>query len=455
MKNKIKATSLLVALLLIVNSLLLGGCGAKKETVTSSADSAIENSSLATTSQTDNSANANQSGSSTVSSQASNSTLKGNLLFWDINNSITTKGAFEFETKNPGVKIKVENPAEITPSSLSVAISAGNAPDVVRLDHVYATSLGLKGLIADISSYGANNLKSKFVQSCWESSSVNDKVYGLPFDANTIALMYNKQLLSKAGKQPPKTYEELRDVCNAIKSTSAGAWGYTAPFGSTNKNWAAFQYFFWLWRMGGDILTSDNKAPAFNSEAGVSALQMLVNLSKDGLADKTYHEAEFYTGTVGMIDMGDWALKTTVFKDTNTFGVAPMPTLKSGVPGYSGLGLFVYSVVNGSKNKELAYKFTEFLSTNKDYQVKYCKDLYLIPSLIEAQKDSVYTSGTNAPVWTVYINQLNLSKHRPGVSNWNEVEKAIADAVTLAVNGTKTPKEALDAAAVTVQRLIK
>ncbi len=413
---------------------------------------------------TTNNGNTNTGNTSQTQSTGNNGTagVRKQLKVWaDSKDRALLVAVDAFEREHSDVLIQVSSPpAGDKVANLQMQIAAGNEPDIVTLDHVYITSLGRAGNLLNLASYGANDVKSKFIASCWEAvSSANGKeVYGLPHDGNTIALMYNKDMLDKTGLKAPTDYDSLVEVGQRMKSTSQGKTPYTSPFFDTadqgRKNWSAFVYFFWLWRCGGEILTDDLSAAAFNSQAGIDALTMLTDLvgEKQICAGDGYKESEFYNGNVGMIEMGNWSVPQLKSESRAAdFDVTLLPRLKDNVPQYSGLGLFAMGVTAKTDYPQEAYDFIESYCTNDSLQLQYAKQNNQLPCTTSALNDSYY----NEDIWNVYKEQYALSKSRPGVSNWDQIEAAVADAVNSAVKGTQTPKGALDAAAAKVNGYLK
>lgn len=381
---------------------------------------------------------------------SSNTNSNASVTIWGSKTDITLVSAMnDFKKKYPNIKITLSNlPLNTSISSLKTAIMSGTGPDVIMQDHVYVTSLGTEGIFADLTPYGANDIKSKFTESCWNANCANGKVYGLPWSANVINFMYTKDIIGKAGGTVPSTYDELVSVGEKIKAN--GKTPYTFPVGgaNANKNWSAFNYFIWLWREGGEILKTDSsgkQVAAFNGTEGVNALQKLVDLKKKGLITMDYNENGI-GDSVGMLDMGTWKIDLVTGANASKIGLAMMPELKNGIPAYSGIGLFSYAVSAKAKNPQAAYNFIEILTTNKSYQLKYNGESFITP-LIAAQSDKTYTSGSDAAAWKIFFAQLKVAKFRPGIPGWSDIEKSISDAVYAAINGDKNPKDALDAAA--------
>lgn len=380
----------------------------------------------------------------------------------DQNNATLTAAIVDYMALHPNVKINVVQTAggKTTLEQLKTMLAGGSAADIVNMDSCYITTAGAANQLFDLTAFGANDIKGLFTASCWNavSSSTGDQVFGLPFDANTICLLYNVDLFNAAGvTNPPSTFAEMKTAASSLLAKYPNFAPYTFPFDWPVANWKAFMYFTWLWRCGGEILTSDYKQAAFNSTVGVEALQMIVDLKKDKLTTANYQHDQFFRGEVGMIDIGSWTYESTFESGlTSHFGASLMPELKAGVPRYSGLGLYSYCLPNKiTKNMtdeeravalntaRVAYDFIQFLCTSQTYQLQYCKENNFITSLISGQSDPFYDNGA----WPVYVEQLPLAKTRPGVNDWNRIEEYISDAITLAVSEQRTVKEALDSAA--------
>ncbi len=342
-------------------------------------------------------------------------------------------------------------------TQLEQQVMAGTAPDIVRMDHVYITALGQKGLVYDLQEtfQATDNLSSQFIESTWKASSSFDAVYGLPFDANTIVFGATTSILDQAGVSIPTTYDELRTSGAKIKALNLDQNVYTLPCGTDARyNWPAFVFMFWVWRLGGDVLNEDMTEAIFNdTETGVEALNMMIQLQEDGLISKTAYEE----GATVLWDVGTWRLNG--LGEDMTFTL--QPTLKEGVERWSGLGLYDLAIVTTAKNPQMAYDFAVHLATGKNavtgyhYVYTYCKNHSLIPSLIAATElDDTWTDETQSEFWKVSVEQLALSKYRPAVPCWPEIEEALSTAVTQAMQGEKAPKEALNAAAQTANRLL-
>jgi multiple sugar transport system substrate-binding protein len=387
---------------------------------------------------------------------ASGSTEKGaeavSLKMWweqDETKKAPLDAAIEdYKAINPNVEIIAElQPGGDTYDKLKISIAGNTQPDIVKLDHVFVQALGYKGALADLVPLGANKIKDKFLPSTWAANMYKDQVYALPFDANTIAFMYNKDILEAAGAKVPTTYEEIIQTGKAINALKLPeTYAYTVPVTPGVSGWLGFQFYFWLWRNGAEILNDDWTKAVYNSPEGIGALQKILDLvGIHGIVPaNVYLENEFYGGKVGMLDMGCWHVPTITKDDAvANFGISVMPTLKAGVPGHSGLGLYSIGVTAASKNTQAAFDFISHFSSGEKYQLMYSKSTNLMPSLTGAYDDPFY----DTPEWSAFLAQLEVAKSRPGSPAWPQINEHVEVAVQEALTGLKTAEQAMNDAA--------
>jgi ABC-type glycerol-3-phosphate transport system substrate-binding protein len=89
----------------------------------------------------------------------------------------------------------------------------------------YATSgylLPLDDFVKDESLNGKDFDFQDFNQNLIKIDTIGGKLYGLPAFVQTPLMVYNKELLQKAGVQPPKTWEETLAVAKALHDKGKG-----------------------------------------------------------------------------------------------------------------------------------------------------------------------------------------------------------------------------------------
>jgi multiple sugar transport system substrate-binding protein len=134
---------------------------------------------------------------------------------------------------------------------------------------------------------------------------VDGKTVAIAFDANSQHLFYRKDILEKAGVQPPKSYEDVLAAAKAIKDK--GLLEY--PLAAADKpGWDLGAEFVNLYLgSGGDFFEPGSAKLAIDNDYGLKTLEMMKSLSTymppDYLTyDANEMKAAFLAGKVAMMD---------------------------------------------------------------------------------------------------------------------------------------------------------
>lgn len=123
----------------------------------------------------------------------------------------------------------------------------------------------------------------------WDTFNPGDDVRLIPYQPDTRVFFYRTDLLEEAGLEPPKTWDGLRAAAEALTKDTDGngqvdQFGFIYP-GRRGWNlmlaWVPFVY-----AAGGEIFTPEGE-PAFNSQAGIDAINLLIELQKFSPPDVT------------------------------------------------------------------------------------------------------------------------------------------------------------------------
>ncbi|RCG33388.1 extracellular solute-binding protein [Sphaerisporangium album] len=315
--------------------------------------------------------------------------VSGEVTWWDTSDATNEGPVFkelkaDFEAKYPKIKVNHVNVpfADAQNKFKTAAQSGSGAPDVLRADVGWVAEFASLGYLAPLDGTPALDQPEDFLPSPAGSGRYNDKTYGVPQVTDTLGLLYNKELLKKAGHDaPPKTFEELKTVAQDVKS-KAGADGLAL-------NVDAYFLLPFIYGEGGDLLDVTTKKITVASPQSVAGLKVVEDLIKSGAAAKpaiqdsyTNAETAFKEGKVAMIFNGPWSntdnLGGKVFKDNpDNFGIAPVPagSVKAGAP----TGGHDYTVYAGSKNLDASYLFVRFMDSAES-QAKIAGKLGLLPT---------------------------------------------------------------------------
>src|SRR6202795_1485806 len=290
----------------------------------------------------------------------------------------------DFETANPGVKIHftyvqfgelVSRTLQMAAVHKPPAISAIDNPDVLR-----AAKAGiLKDISADVSKI---QVWSDLCVAPKAAVTDGSKVYGVPIGSNSLALYYNKKLLTDGGvSAPPQTWDQLTEA--ASKTTKSPVYGIA--FSAVNTEEATWQWEPFLWSNGGSLAD-------LSSKDAQTALQLWVDWVKKGYSSKdvvNWNQGdvpnEFISGRAATMVMGPWQL-ANVKKSGVDFGIVTIPVPKEGVKPVVPLGGEVWCVLKGNpKVEQAAVKFIQF-TQEPDRLRKICDTFNYISSIRSVAK---------------------------------------------------------------------
>ncbi|MGI6685836.1 MAG: extracellular solute-binding protein [Bacillota bacterium] len=360
----------------------------------------------------------------------------------------------EFESNNPGIKVNLTFLAyEALHDKIITNVASGtNSFDVVPVDDPWLAEFAQAGIIKDISAQVTAEMKEEVFPAAMETFAFQGKQYAIPWNNDTKFFFYNKKMLADAGfEKAPATWEEFVTMAKAIKdkgiAESPSIWSWS------QAEALVCDYQTFLSAFGGRML-DDDLNPVFNEKPGVDALQFMVDLQKDGLANASSTQSleedvrrVFSQGKVAFAT--NWTYMYNLAKDPNEstvtedVGIALMPDKKS---VYGAMGLAMSST---TKNDEAVWKFIEYL-TSKEVQKKYAalslpiwKTLYDDPELVEAQPELV----------AVAKEQYENVESRARTPWYPELSQALQLEIQNALTGNKDPQKALDDAATKVEEI--
>ncbi len=356
----------------------------------------------------------------------------------------------EFEAENPDIKLRLTYVpfGELVSRTLQMAavrrppaISAIDNPDVLRV----ASAGILKDISADVAKIKA-----------WEDiypgpkAAVSDgsKVYGVPVGSNSLALYYNKKMLTDAGvTSPPETWEELTET--ATKTTKSPVYGIA--FSAVNTEEATWQWEPFLWSNGGSLTD-------LGSANAVEALQLWVDWVKKGLASKdvvNWNQGDvpnqFLGKRAATMVMGPWQLDN-VKKSGIEFGIVTMPVPKAGEKPVVPLGGEVWCVLKGdSKVEEAAMKFIAFTQEPERLR-KICDTFNYISSVRTIAKQQGEANEELLP----FVDQMETARARSqdGGAKYPNISLAARNAIQRALTGQASAEEALKDAAAKIKDIL-
>jgi multiple sugar transport system substrate-binding protein len=330
--------------------------------------------------------------------------------------------------------------------------TAGKAPDVAYQYGSSVAALSRQPKLVDLTERVKDPAFKwdDFYESERAASSINNKVVAVPALVDNLSLVYNKKLFAKAGVPLPTadwTWDDFRSAAVKLSnpSTKNFGWAYVND-GSEDTVW---RYLAMLWQAGGDVLTPDNKKPAFNSAAGLTALNQLQQMA---VKDKSVYLDNgngnylnlFNSGKIAMLWTGPWDL-SSINKDVD-YGVSVLPGLNGDHQTISGPDLYMM-FKNSDAQVETSWAFISWFTSAKVH-LQFAIDTGNLP---------VRKSETTLPDYPKFLakypgnkvfveNLENVKKARPNIAAYGEVSAALGQMLQSVLLGKSEPQAALDSA---------
>jgi multiple sugar transport system substrate-binding protein len=385
--------------------------------------------------------------------------LSGELSFMVAEYSTATKPFWEeqiaaFEDEHPDVSINLQVVGWQEMHDVTAQrIAANDLPDMVNTATIWLPEWVESGAIRTVGDdIVPSEVLSDFIPAVMErGAEYEGQNWGLPIAGAARAMFYNEELLSQAGiESPPATWDELREATLAV-SEATGEFGYAFDA----KGVQAFRYFgVFLWNNGGDFFDDDGKA-AFNSPAGVEALDFLVDLAQtDAVPDPTGTALEdfqplFQNGRLAMMIDGNFFVAALEDNAPELgYGVAPVPVSGADTDPVT-WGVTDTLVFNSDAPAELTKAFVGHIY-QADVRTTFDTNEGLLPVLGSQSDDSDF-SDPNSQAW---IEMLGNARFDPLHPNYSQMQELLKTAMQEAIKGGKSAQEALDDAADSFNNLI-
>ncbi|MGW5241252.1 sugar ABC transporter substrate-binding protein [Monashia sp. NPDC004114] len=330
------------------------------------------------------------------------------------------KLASDFESANPGVKVKVTAiPWDAAHDKFTTAITAGKTPDVAMVGTTWMGEFA--GMNALDPTPGSID-KSAFFDGAQKTTEVNGTSYGIPWYVETRVVFYRSDLAKKAGYDTvPTDWNGLKSMAKAMQTKAGAKWGIGLQAGGQGS-WQSIMPF--AWSDGADLTKDDGKSYNFDSPEILNAVKYYQSYFTDGISDKAAPatpttEPDFASGKVPMFISGPWMMSAVEkvggagFKDK--YNVAPIPAGSAGSSSFVGGSNFV--VFKNTKNRDTSWKFVQWLADPK-VQAKWFTLSTDLPSVKSAWQDPTLAADNKL---AVFGKQLETAKAPPSFPTWEQV----------------------------------
>lgn len=363
-----------------------------------------------------------------------------------------------FQKENPGITVKqVTFPYADYQTRVVAATMAKKGPDVLQLFYGW-TDQFVKGNVLqplDASVFPHDGIENDFFPIV-TAMKRDGEYYGLPTAVRSLALFYNKSLFDEAGvTEPPKTLDEVVEVAKKITKTDAAGnfevEGITLDMTGQDHHW---------WReilvrqFGGVPYSDDGKTIAYNSDAGVKALEYYTDLQlkhkvgMSGFMDEG--QAAFRAGRAGMTIDGTFRLGAFRSIEDFEWAVAELPAGADGTKS-NYASYFANGIGSGATGEELeaAQKFLAYISSDEAMNI-WLEEVGELP----ARRETALTDANLAdPIFAPFLKGLEYA-HTTLFVEENAQRHLTTDMVNRVLLQGQSPADSVAEATSTEQALL-
>ena len=296
-------------------------------------------------------------------------------------------------------------------------------------------------------------------KSSFSTVTSDGKRFGTVFTLSLLTLFYNRDHLGNAGfKAPPKDWDELKRCAKEL--TRDGRYGFVLNYGDPAGIGGTASYWMTFLQQAGGKMYGEDRMPVFKSDAGVDALQVMVDLmpstdpgsiSYAGINDATN---VLLAGRASM--MMNWPFMWNAGQDpkqSQVVGKLASAVLPAGPAGSASIdGTDAWTITKSSKNPEKARELVQFY-LDAEVQKRQVLDTGWLPIRLSVLADPEVQA--KAPNAAVVLEQATYPYDSFVTADYNEVTVAVGTEVQKALQRQKTAAQAIADAQDHVAAIVK
>jgi len=355
-----------------------------------------------------------------------------------------------FEEENPNIQVAVSlYPSRGFATRILTAVAAGQGPDVWY--HYYSPDVATQGFLADLTPY----IEESDVDELWFTSAerravYDGRYYGVPRDAVSGFIAYNKDLFDAAGVSYPEegwTIEDYRALANQLTDRENDVYGVGAIVGGEGcMLWSPFSF-----NLGAEITSPDGRDTVgyMDTPEAAAAMRWCLELVTEDqvtapaeLMDQ-FGELVFLSGRVAMQSISDWEIPAITEQADFEWDVVAPPRFDEDSEVIPWTDSYVYYVWSDSPRQEAAWTLVEWLASPAAQRI--------------AAEAGVWTPNSPAvweelgwdedPIAGVSYNQLQAAERVPNYLRsqyfWDCVAGPLSDVRTLWIEAGERDVEAM------------
>jgi multiple sugar transport system substrate-binding protein len=293
-----------------------------------------------------------------------------------------------WEKAHPNVSVEIIPLGwEDTPDKITLQVQAKNAPDIYTIESLWLGRFGkMPGATEDLNKYMPASFTATLVPA-YKGGELDGKMVGLIWNPNPWVLVYNKELVKKAGVNgAPSSFDDFLRQAEAIYKLGGGVYGAGLQLGL--DEYSADTFHIIMWQTGGDMLDGSGK-PVVNSPGTVKAATLVkryVDMKGIPFGEDTRNlRTIFAANQIGFFFEGPWIAGVLDGEgmSRDKWDVSPWP-------GPVQPASHILCMSPESKNKDLAWDLMKFIVTDETTTKEYFKRTGLMPLVKNQYNDPQY-----------------------------------------------------------------
>ncbi len=354
---------------------------------------------------------------------------------------------FQAENENITVKSNTIQWADFY-QRVPAAVQAGQGPDVGVMHLDQLATHAARNIIVPLDNVaeGIGLSEDDFTPEIWEAGIYNDARYGIPLDVHSLAMYYNTEHFEEAGiTEPPTDEASFMDALDKLQAA-----GFDQPFWMPTL-WPSHLIFLSLMWQQGEEPYGDGTEAAYDSEAGVAALEWQRSIVEDGYSppnvaiDAQY--VAFKNGETSITWDGIWQIND--LEDNKVpYGIAPLPTIFDEQAQWANSHHFFIST-QGAKDENKLAASQVFIAWMSEHSADWAGSA-MIPARLSQREGAA--EFPQAPIVDV-IDNMHFLPPVPGLGGVQA--EALEPQVANGVLGESDPADALGTAAKQANELME
>jgi multiple sugar transport system substrate-binding protein len=387
---------------------------------------------------------------------------------WDM---LLNSAMQKLQERHPDMNIQINYtvlPYDVSRTKMLNLLGNRSSIDLVSIDQIWLGNFAEQGYLTDLTDRALSwGRLSDWYQGNLDGNLYKGKVYGLWAWTDVRGIWYWKDLLNQAGVNPNSLttwdgyIQSAKNLNDALKK-SRNIQGIGLDCGAS-------LWYPYLWMLGGDIIKikyghpgkGSYWFPAFNSSAGVKAMQFIkdqINVGLKPISSGNLDTISFVNRTYAVFLGGSWLPEEFPSNQLSNFtqivGFIPMyPVPKEGIQTTTVMGGWELGIPQSSKNKDLVWELIT-LMLEPDILASMLKETGYLPTQKSIGQGLPHTLNQTVPYYDKMVSMVQLGRGRPNIPEFAQIDDFVTEAGKQVCHGIKEPKQALDDAAARSAKLL-